>query len=71
MTILQSYKTPTSVLTDGAGELLSMGYDAVQQYNQELEENGRDSDLHLYRHFKMVLRKSKVNIQSRAFQTQQ
>ena len=55
----KSYKTPTSILTNGAGEFVAMGYDAEEKYTEETED-GASVDLHLFRHFKMKLHKTKV-----------
>ena len=59
--LLQSYKTPTSLLTNSAGEFVAMGYDAEQIYGQNQAE-GKEETLHLYTNFKMALQSSKVRI---------
>ena len=46
---------------NGDGKFITMGFSAEQQYNEEKEEKGEAVDLHLFRNFKMVLQKSKVN----------
>ena len=60
--MFQSHKTPTSILTNSAGNFIAMGYNAEQRYSAELEEKGTSAGLHLYRNFKMSLHKSKVDI---------
>ena len=57
----QSYKAPTSVLTDKWGAFVAFGYEAEEQYSKAQAEHG-STDLLLFRQFKMVLHKHKVII---------
>ena len=60
--MLQSYKAPTSVLTNRAGEFVAFGYEAEQRYSEALEDDDDDKDdLALFRHFKMRLVKTEVS----------
>ena len=54
----ESYKCPTSVLTDPQGKFVSFGYMAENDYSVKLEE-GREN-YQLYRHFKMSLDQKNV-----------
>ena len=55
----QSYKTPTSVLTNRKGSFLAFGFEAEQEYGQGLEDD-EESVMLMFRHFKMMLHKREV-----------
>ena len=54
----QSYKTATSVLLDQYGEFVDFGFDAEEQYAQDVQSGAKK--MSLFRHFKMVLHNQKV-----------
>lgn len=58
--ILESVKTPTSLLLNKENKVIEFGYEAERIF-QQLIENGREKECRFFRQFKMILHNRKVS----------
>ena len=65
---MQTYKTPTSALLDSNGRLNSFGFEAERKYSDDMDDEGVEIDLHMFRMFKMKLLEFEVSYINRQIQ---
>lgn len=58
--ILESVRTPTSLLLNKENKVIEFGYEAERIF-QQLVENGREKECRFFRQFKMILHNRKVS----------